>query len=110
MKKLMDLDDNIYVICTGEKSFTQKEIILIENSKEEKGKYLKRFIQHKCSDKELIMLYCNAECFVFPSKYEGFGIPILEAFANECPVVLSESSCFPEIAEDAALYFKEDIV
>lgn len=108
MKKLMDLDDNIYVICTGEKSFTQEEVILIENSKEEKGKYLKRFIQHKCSDKELIMLYCNAECFVFPSKYEGFGMPILEAYACKCPVVLSNTEIFREVAGDAALYFEPD--
>ena len=42
---------------------------------------------------------------VFPSLYEGFGIPILEAFANECPVCWSSASCFPEIARQGALYF-----
>jgi glycosyltransferase involved in cell wall biosynthesis len=45
---------------------------------------------------------------VFPSLYEGFGLPILEAFANGCPVILSDRSCFPEIAADAALYFDPD--
>ncbi|MCB2407989.1 glycosyltransferase family 4 protein [Hymenobacter lucidus] len=54
---------------------------------------------------ELAGLYCGAAAFVFPSHYEGFGFPILEAFAQECPVVLSNASCFPETAQDAALYF-----
>ena len=39
------------------------------------------------------------------SLYEGFGLPILEAFTNECPVLLNKKSCFPEIAGEAALYF-----
>jgi glycosyltransferase involved in cell wall biosynthesis len=56
-------------------------------------------------DEVLNSLYKNALSFVFPSLEEGFGIPILEAFANNCPVCLSNSSCFPEIAGNAALYF-----
>lgn len=50
-------------------------------------------------------LYAGARLFVFPSLYEGFGFPILEAFANECPVCLSNASCFPEIAKEGAVYF-----
>ena len=50
-------------------------------------------------------LYKYALCFIFPSLYEGFGIPILEAFAAKCPMALSQSSCFPEIAENGAAYF-----
>jgi glycosyltransferase involved in cell wall biosynthesis len=56
-------------------------------------------------DPTLVQAYKNAMAFVYPSLYEGFGIPILEAFACECPVVCSRTSCFPEIAGDAALYF-----
>jgi glycosyltransferase involved in cell wall biosynthesis len=37
--------------------------------------------------------------------YEGFGMPILEAMLNRCPVIVPKRSCFPEIAEDAAIYF-----
>lgn len=58
------------------------------------------------TDSELQALYQNALCFVFPSYYEGFGIPILEAFANRCPVVLSNTSSFPEVGGDACLYFE----
>ena len=57
------------------------------------------------SDDMLNSLYRNALAFAFPSLDEGFGLPILEAFANNCPVCLSNSSCFPEIAGNAALYF-----
>ena len=53
-------------------------------------------------------LYTNAFAFVFPSVYEGFGIPILDAFQAGCPVLLNKKSCFPEIGGDAALYFEDE--
>lgn len=63
-------------------------------------------IQHvNPSDEGLADYYKHACCFVFPSLYEGFGIPILEAFACRCPVVCSNTGSFPEIAGDAAVYF-----
>lgn len=54
---------------------------------------------------ELIDLYKHAICFVYPSIYEGFGIPILEAFAAGCAVTASNSTSIPEVAGDAALFF-----
>lgn len=54
---------------------------------------------------ELASLYHFAEVFCYPSLYEGFGIPILEAFSCGCPVAASSTSCFPEIAGPAAEYF-----
>lgn len=57
------------------------------------------------SNRELQMLYENAFCFVLPSFYEGFGIPILEAMSNNCPVISSFSSSLPEIGGNACLYF-----
>ena len=59
----------------------------------------------QASDHQLILLYKHALAFVFPYLYEGFGLPILEAMASGCPVVISNTSCFPEIAQDAASYF-----
>ena len=62
-------------------------------------------IHIKASDQALSELYSRALLFVYPSLYEGFGIPILEAYACHCPVALSNTSCFPEIAGEAAIYF-----
>ena len=53
-------------------------------------------------------LYRLASCFVFPSRREGFGMPILEAMARGVPVACSDVSAVPEVAGDAALYFAPD--
>lgn len=62
--------------------------------------------QKFASEAELQYLYSHAITFVYPSDYEGFGMPILEAYANNCPVMLNNASCFPEVAGDAAIYFE----
>lgn len=59
----------------------------------------------RVSDEELVKLYSNALCFVFPSLYEGFGIPPLEAQACGCPVIASHAAAIPEVLGDSALYF-----
>lgn len=56
------------------------------------------------SDEELANLYRNASCFVYPSFYEGFGLPPLEAMACGCPVVVSDRASLPEVCGDGALY------
>ena len=56
-------------------------------------------------DEDLPTLYSSAELFAFPSLYEGFGLPPLEAMACGCPVVSSNTSSMPEVLGDAALFF-----
>ncbi len=55
------------------------------------------------SDETLIALYSKAALFIYPSLFEGFGLPILEAMASGCPVVTSNMSSLPEVAGDSAL-------
>ena len=57
---------------------------------------------------ELVDLYRNAVMFVYPSLYEGFGIPILEAFNTGCPVVASKVTSIPEVGGEAVLYFNPE--
>jgi len=54
-------------------------------------------------DLDLPWLYCGATCFIYPSLYEGFGMPPLEAMASGIPVITSNTSSLPEVAGDAAL-------
>lgn len=56
-------------------------------------------------DEDLPAIYAGARLFVFPSKYEGFGIPPLEAMAAGCPVLSSDAASLPEVLGDAASYF-----
>jgi len=56
-------------------------------------------------EKTLLHLYSHAKAYVFPSFYEGFGIPPLEAMAVQTPVIASNASCIPEVCGDAVEYF-----
>ncbi len=67
-----------------------------------------RFAEHRLgrvSDAELRMLYENAACLLFPSRYEGFGLPPVEAMACGCPVMATRGGATEEICRDSALYF-----
>ena len=87
------------MVCVGS-AFTKEERAFLKAESMEQ--YV---IRVRADDNELNYIYQKARCFVYPSIYEGFGIPILEAFHNDCPCVLSDASCFPEVAGDAAIYF-----
>ena len=99
IRPIFNLDPNLKIVCTGS-PFTSSEIKLFR-----RWNIADRLVHISANDAEMASLYRHALCFVFPSHYEGFGIPILEAFANGCPVCLSNASCFPEVAGDAALFF-----
>jgi glycosyltransferase involved in cell wall biosynthesis len=55
-------------------------------------------------EEQLIELYQQAKFFIYPSLYEGFGLPIVEAMASGCPIITSNVSSIPEVAGDAAFY------
>jgi len=57
------------------------------------------------SDEVLSWLYQHASAFIYPSKYEGFGLPPLEAMSQGCPVISSNTSSMPEVIEEAAEFF-----
>lgn len=60
------------------------------------------------SFQDLSKIFQGASVFMFPSLYEGFGIPVLEAFSSGIPVICAYNSSLPEVAGDAALYFKNN--
>ncbi|MEJ1936379.1 glycosyltransferase family 1 protein, partial [Nostoc sp. NIES-2111] len=62
------------------------------------------------SDEELAIAYSGAVALVYPSKYEGFGMPIIEAMACGCPVITCPNASIPEVAGEAAIYVNDDDV
>lgn len=99
ISELLRKEKDIQLVCVGP-SLTKEESAFLTALG-----IIKQIIVTNVDDSSLNALYSNALVFVYPSLYEGFGMPILEAFANNCPVCLSNTSCFPEIAGCAAVYF-----
>ena len=97
--KLQKEDADLFLICTGRSFKADEKKLFDELGTADKVRCI------KASDKELSELYGRTSLFVYPSLYEGFGIPILEAYACHCPIALSNTSCFPEIAGEAGCYF-----
>jgi glycosyltransferase involved in cell wall biosynthesis len=97
--QLTDVED-LKLIFAGGGKFSESEQKLIS-----KLKLTGQVSQENVSDIELNDLYRQAELYVMPSLYEGFGIPALEAMAVNCPVLLSNTSSLPEVGGDAARYF-----
>lgn len=92
-------DKNLKLICTGTK-FSSEESLICKRLHIENQAYASEF-----DELTLNALYRNALVFVFPSLMEGFGLPILEAMGNGCPIALSNIEPFHEIASNAAIYF-----
>lgn len=92
---------NINLIIVGKKGWKFEEILSAPKKFgiENKVKFLD-FV----TDEDLTAFYKNAVCFVLPSLYEGFGLPILEAMKYGCPVITSNVSSLPEAGGNAALY------
>ncbi|KAB1496471.1 glycosyltransferase family 4 protein [Serratia proteamaculans] len=129
-----ETDSEIYFLAVASKNYHKNHHGMIDafidfqrkNNSNRKAKLkiigysLKSFMEQDCrqedsmqdieylgrvSDSELVKLYQNAYAFIFPSFYEGFGIPPLEAQACGCPVLASNQASIPEILGTSALYF-----
>jgi glycosyltransferase involved in cell wall biosynthesis len=93
-------DNEIHLVVTGKKSYLGREVPELVNALQlEPHVVFTDFFP----DKDLKYLYQGADVFLFPSFYEGFGLPVLEAFACGTPVVTSNKGSLPEVAGDAAL-------
>lgn len=95
------LKSDFELVCFGGGAFNLDELKSIQKLGLGDG----RVKQLSGNDHLLANLYKNASAFIYPSLYEGFGIPPLEAMSHGCPVVCSNTSSMPEVVGDAGEYF-----
>jgi len=98
---LLRKNGGLHIVCAGSLPFTHEEKKFLKNLD------IFNKVHHvKINDTILKNLYQNARAFIFPSLYEGFGLPVLEAYSCGCPAIISRSSSLPEIGGDGAIYFE----
>jgi glycosyltransferase involved in cell wall biosynthesis len=100
------LRENFLLTCFGGGAFSRFERARMAQL----GLPPERVIHVAGDDAVLAAYYANAAAFVYPSLYEGFGIPILEAMTRGCPVACSNRSSFPEVAGSAASFFDPESI
>lgn len=88
----------LYIVGSLNRNFADPELL----QKIESDSRIK--LLGRVTDEELIALYSNASAFAYPSFYEGFGLPPLEAQACGCPVLVADAASLPEVCGDSALY------
>jgi len=99
VKAIKDIDIHLAVVG-GETPYKQRvKDYIVKNRMEHKVSFLKGI-----SNKELAMLYQGAALFIYPSLFEGFGIPIIEALYSGTPVITSKGGCFGEAGGQGSLY------
>ena len=95
------LKNNFNIVCFGGGDFTKEEINFFEKN----GINLNNILQFNGSDDYLNEFYKNSSLFVFPSIYEWFGLPIIEALNMNCAVACSNTNIFKEVGRDLVNYF-----
>jgi glycosyltransferase involved in cell wall biosynthesis len=100
-ERLAKTDPDLHFVIVGGGPFSREEKNLLHQTN----------LSHRVSrvaptDAEIQEVYRRAEVFIFPSEYEGFGLPTLEALASGTPTILADASCSREVGGDVALYFK----
>lgn len=94
-------DTKISLVIIGKKGWMYEDILQADS---EFGVRERVQFLHEVPNSDLPVFYKSAVCFVLPSLYEGFGLPVLEAMKYGCPVITSNISSMPEAGGDAALY------
>lgn len=99
----LNLKKDFDLVCFGGGMFSKNELVEFKKLQiEDSIKYTEG------SDEVLRSYYKNAHISIYPSLYEGFGFPVLEAMSNNCMVIASNGGSIPEIAGDAAMLFSPD--
>lgn len=102
IKPKQNIDKNLKLVLVGKKDYFFENIInKVKNLNLEESVIFPGYVE----DEELISLYENSLFYVFPSLYEGFGLPPLEAIALGAPIVISNATCLPEIFGEHIEYF-----
>lgn len=106
-KSLLDIDPDFHLVITGAiEADPQYQKFL--NALDGRSLASRAIAPGYVTKEDLVMLYNRATVFVYPSLYEGFGLPILEAMACGAPVISTNRSSIPEVAGDAALLLDPD--
>ena len=94
--------NNLRLVLVGKKGWKNDHFFeQLKTSKYKKDIHIIGYVQRQ----ELVALYSSAEAFIFPSLFEGFGLPILEAMSCGCPVLCSDAGSLPEVGGKACRYF-----
>jgi len=95
------LRDGVHLICFGGGPLGPEELALMSSCG------IDGTAVHCIAGDDALLSYCyrHAVCLLFPSRHEGFGMPLTEAMVHGCPVVCSDIPCFREICDDAAVFF-----
>ncbi|MDP3434914.1 MAG: glycosyltransferase family 1 protein [Bacteroidota bacterium] len=103
LKGMVSEKINIPLVVVGRSTgYQQRARTFIEENR------LQVFFLHGIKDAELAVLYQSATAMIYPSLFEGFGLPVAEAQASGCPVITSNTSSLPEAGGDAAIYINPD--
>ena len=105
VEALHHLPQNVYLVAVGRQTGYSQKVLKIA---EERGLAGRVHFLHGVPDADLQALYQMAEVFVYPSRYEGFGIPIIEAIHSGLPVVAATGSCLEEAGGPDCLYVDPD--
>jgi glycosyltransferase involved in cell wall biosynthesis len=98
------LDNDMNLVIVGKKAWSWEDELANIDGVFGKNSHGRVKIIDYLPRRDLNCLYKGAFCFVFPSLYEGFGLPPLEAMSFGCPVITSNVSSLPEVCGDAAIY------